>query len=607
MGRGRVETIPILWRIAMSEIPASGRPHNFLWKVWLIVRVAQARLRFIALLALVGAILIYWDTLWALYDKWTRPAAASATATAGFEYWCPMHPSIVRDHEDTCPLCHMPLAKRAVGEKQPLPPGVVQRVQLSPYRVTLAGIRTWTVGYQEMFKEIRTVGFVEWDERKLYQIACRLPGQTRIDKLYVNFTGAEVRAGEPLVQLFNQELVVTEQNLLDAHRAGKADLEQGARERLSLWGIDPEQINAILKAGKTQTQVVLRAPLGKIPSEHGYFHVVRKYNIEGSYVSEGMPLFDLADLSTVWIEAQVYEDERAFLKQDLPVTAAIKAYPNRVFQGKVAFVYPHLDAASRTLKVRFTMDNPNHEFRPGDYAMVSLKVPAAEAAQAYFEERLQNQAIVEGLLPVRAGLFAAWRRQGASWLERGVDEALHANNYLLAVPETAVIDTGTAKFVFRESEPNVFDAVPVELGPRSGTFYPVYSGLQAGDQVVFQGSFLIDAETRLNAGATAVYFGTEGGHRGGAVLPSGGEDEEQRIRAAFSKLSRADRALAGEQEYCPVLQQSRLGSMGPPFKLILENETVFLCCQSCANDARSHAREVAAKARALRARKKAGK
>src|SRR5207247_2890709 len=134
---------------------------------------------------------------------------------------------------------------------------------------------------------------------------------------------------------------------------------------LRLWGIDNDQIDDILRTGQPITQVNIRSPISG--------HVIRKYQIEGEYVEEGARLYDLADLSTVWIEAQIYEDDLAFLQEGLPVSAITRAFPNREFKGKIAFVHPHLDASTRTLRVRMDINNPQHDLRPGMYATVKLE------------------------------------------------------------------------------------------------------------------------------------------------------------------------------------------------------------------------------------------
>ena len=168
-----------------------------------------------------------------------------------------------------------------------------------------------------------------------------------------------------------------------------------------------------------------------------------------------------------------------------------------------------------------------------------------------------------------------------------------------AVPDSAVIDTGTLKVVYREAAPGVFEGVAVELGPRMAVtgdptaYYPVLRGLEAGERVVTNGSFLIDAETRLNPAAGSIYFGGSGGKGTSssvAVRPSTPEAEdalERKARAELAKLDAADRRLAEAQKFCPIRPKTRLGSMGPPFKLTLESQTVFLCCGGCEDKARA--------------------
>ena len=559
-------------RAPVSGFPRSGG-HGLGWKAWQVAKVVQARLRFIAILAAVGAALVYWDTLNAYYEKWTRPLLGAETAVSpDTEYRCPMHPTVVRDHPDKCPICNMPLSKRKKGAKEEgeaLPPGVVSRVQLTPYKVAVAGIETAEVGYQPLTRDITAVGFVEFDERNLRRITARATGKSRIDKLFVNVTGQTVARGEPLAELYSPDLVVTVDNLLTTQGSGNRSLERLARDRLRLWGIDRDQIDDILRTGRPITHVTIRSPI------HG--HVIKKYQVEGEYVEEGARLYDVADLSTVWIEAQVYEDEVAFLKEGLPVTATTRAFPNREFKGKLAFIHPHLDATTRTLKVRFDMDNPHHDLRPGMYATVKLQVPVTQM----------------DLLPPNAS-----EKQKQKYRE----------GLVLAVPERAVIDTGSRKFVYREAEPDVFEGVEVELGPRCGGFYPVVRGLQPGDKIATTGSFLIDAETRLTAGASSTYFGASGGphseHRSAttAARPSMTRDEDSRVQAALAKLSAEDRRLAQEQRFCPIQPNNRLGSMGVPVPVEVKGRRVFLCCKGCKDDALANPDQTLAQVEKLKAR-----
>jgi RND family efflux transporter MFP subunit len=340
---------------------------------------------------------------------------------------------------------------------------------------------------------------------------------------------------------------------LDASgQGGSQVVAASARQRLRLWGIDDEQIARIIRNGKPITHLTIRSPISG--------HIIKKYQVEGDYVDEGARLYDVADLSTVWIEAQIYEDEIAFIREGLPVSAVTRTFPNRQFVGAVAFLDPHLNAATRTLRMRFDMQNPDHALRHGMYATVTLQVPvvqsnalASNADEA--QKRLQEQGLV------------------------------------LAVPERAVIDTGGRKIVYRESEPDVFDGVEVQLGSRCGAFYPILKGLQPGDRVATSGSFLIDAETRLSAGASSTYFGASAGshgtdwHSATTARPSMTRDDADKIEAVMAKLSPEDRKLVEAQGYCPVLTDNRLGIMGKPVKVMVKGQPVFLCCKGCVNAA----------------------
>jgi Cu(I)/Ag(I) efflux system membrane fusion protein len=547
------------------------------WWFHFLVLVKLARLRFVAVLAAIGALIVYWDTLKAYYDRWTRPTSTMTATASGLEWFCPMHPQIVRDNaKDKCPICFMPLSKRTKSDApdEPLPAGIVSRVQLAPYRVLLAGAQTVPVAYRRLVREITTVGNVEFDERLLSRVTVRAAGKSRIDRLFVNVTGQQVRPGDPLAWIYSPELANTAQNLIDARKRGSADLERNAADRLRLWGIDAEQIDEVRRTGTPVTHLAIRS------TANG--HVIRKYQTEGEYVDEGAKLYDVADLSAVWIEAQVYEDQIGVLKTGLKVQATAVAFPGRTFTGQVALVHPHLDPASRTLRVRFDIDNPKHELLPGMYATVRLQVPVAETDSM-----------------IRAAL-EDWRDRTAVALAFGTAVLADAiaplvtlqHGLVLAVPEGAVIDTGSRQVVYRQTEPGTFEGVEVRLGPRCDAYYPVLAGLSAGDEIVTTGSFLIDAETRLNPAAGSIYIGGSSGSKSAsnAVTARQAADagEETKIAAALAKLNAADRRLAEDQRFCAVLPDSRLGSMGTPTKLMIEGRPVFLCCSGCESEALAH-------------------
>lgn len=541
-----------------------------LGKIWwwfdFLILVKLARLRFVAILLAIGLVIVYWDTLVAHYEKWTRPTNAAQASEPDVEYFCPMHPQVVTaDPKAKCPICSMNLSKRKKGGEAPgeaLPAGVVNRVQLSPYRVVAAGIRTYEVNYQPLIKRIEATGSVEFDERRLRRISAKVNGKSRIDRLYVNVTGQYVKEGEPLAELYSPELVTTVQNLLDARRAGNRELERLARDRLRLWDIDPARADDIVRGREAAPRLTVRSPLSG--------HVIKKYQVEGEYVEEGAPLYDVADLSTVWVEGQVYEGDLSFLVEGLDVHATARSLPGRLLAGKLAFVDPHLDTATRTVRVRFDIANHDHALAPGMYVAVQIDVPAS--------------------------------RLGKSFLTQG--------DRVLVVPEGAVIHTGEQTVVYRRSAPTKFDAVAVELGPPltgpgGGDSYPVVRGLSAGDEVVTAGSYLLDAETRVSAAAGSIYFGGGGAGKGGSttvagVRPSTPEDKEAAAQAALAKLSTPDRVLAEAQVRCPILG-SRLGSMGTPIKLVLKGEPVFVCCKGCVEDAQANPDKILRKVARLKA------
>ncbi|HEY2827739.1 MAG TPA: efflux RND transporter periplasmic adaptor subunit, partial [Pirellulales bacterium] len=319
------------------------------WWFDFIILVKLARLRFIAILVVIGVIITQWDTLAAYYDRWTRPEGAEdvAGSASDIEYFCPMHPSIIRDNnKEVCPICFMPLTKRKKGSatEEALPAGIVNRVQLSPYRVVLAGVQTWPVQYVPLVKDIKAVGYIEFNERGQKTVAARSAG--RIDKLFASETGQMVKAGDDLALIYSPDLTVTIQNLIDAKRGGDKAMLENVRVRLRRLGIEDQQIDEYLAAGKPETEVRIRSPLSG--------HVINKYVKEGQYVQEGMPLYDVADLSTVWIQAQIYEEDLSLLpagyehgpkdpnSPGLEVTATTRSFPNEPFHGKLSFIYPHV-------------------------------------------------------------------------------------------------------------------------------------------------------------------------------------------------------------------------------------------------------------------------
>jgi hypothetical protein len=324
-----------------------------------------------------------------------------------------------------------------------------------------------------------------------------------------------------------------------------------------------------------------------------------------------MTLFEVADLSTVWVEADVYENDIAFLQVGQTVEATVEAFPNSTFSGRLALIYPRLDAATRTKRVRFELENPRHELRPGMFAAVRINTPL-ESIAPY--KNLTAENVPEDTLPTPFGRGAGGeglRSEDSKALQQGPSghasrphpnpsraptegwsgEGIATGHAFLVVPERAVVDSGAKKVVYVEREPGLFEGVEVELGPRNGQYYPVLKGLKAGDKVAAAGGFLIDAETRLNPAAASTYFGASGGpQRSGDTtkprplvappIATAGRGFTPEDLKNIGQLPEADRQLARVQRLCPITGAA-LGSMGVPVKITLRGQPVFLCCKGC--------------------------
>ena len=496
------------------------------------VDIVLVRLRFILLLVAVMLIAAFWDDIVARVERWThRDDAADTGKTSDVEWFCPMHPQVIRAEPANCPICGMPLSKRAKGDAAKLPEGVTARVQFSPFRIAQGGIRTSPVEWRPLEREIETVGFVDYDERKLARIAARFPG--RVESLAVDFTGTTVEQGKPLATIYSPEVFAAQQSLLASVRAlndaksnartGEKEIERAkslvdaTRTRLALWGMTPAQIDALERTGVASQTVDVLAPISGV--------VTRKAVVVGDYVAEGAALFDVADLSAVWIRARVYEDDLGVIAPGRKVTATASAYPGETFEGAVAFVDPFLDKATRTADVRVDLANPGGRLKPGMYVAATVRVPIAEIEPFKSMTRPADDGKPRVVYwcpmhpEVQQDTPGECAKCGGMKLVKKEIPAGVAGG-VLSVPESAVVDTGKRKVVYVESSPGVFDGHEVVLGPRAGIFYPVVRGVEAGARVATAGAFLVDAETRINPAAAGTYFGASGtqpkaaGHEG---------------------------------------------------------------------------------------------
>lgn len=480
-------------------------------RVWNFIRILNVRLRFILLMVATGLIAAQWDNIAAHWDRWTRKTKSSVAENAqNQEFYCPMHPSVIRSDAGNCPACGMPLGKRTKGESATLPDGVLGRVELSPYRISLAGIATSEVASRPIDEMIRTPGTIDVDERRTAHISARMGG--RIDKLHINFTGERAEKGAPLVDLYSPELMTTQKEYLlaleslerskrggdDAAIVAAQGVFDSAHQRLRLWGINDAQLVELEGDGQPNPRQTILSPISGI--------VTAKNILEGQSVMEGMDLYTIADLSVVWMSAFVYESDISRIKVGQHVSLVVHGIPGRVFDGEISFVSPVLDQSTRTVRVRADIPNPGRDLKPGMYVDAEISASSGDSARGTDGE----DAVPHYVCPMHPEV----ERDGPSSCPlcgmHLVKVAQRRSGVALMVPESAVIDTGTKRVVYLEREPGIFDAIEIEVGPVSGGFYPVIRGLIEGDRVVTQGAFLVDAEHRLNPGVAGSYFGATG-------------------------------------------------------------------------------------------------
>ena len=335
--------------------------------------------------------------------------------------------------------------------KKPVP-GYAE-VQIDPGKLQLFGITTEKLQIRDLSKTIRTVGLVEVDERRIANVQTKFKGW--IEKLFVNFTGTPVSYGEPLFSVYSPDLLAAQEEYLLALKSeehpvqgmfGKEltqsneDLLEAARRRLELWDIPEQEIQRLTKTRVPTKTLTIDSPVEGI--------VLNKNAFVGMNVEPGMNIFTIADLSHIWVMADIYEQDVSWIKMGQKATLDLTSFPGKSLVGSVAFISYIVEPSTRTMKVRFDFDNPNEQLKPGMYATVEIQIKIGRE---------------------------------------------------LAVPESAVIDTGQRKIVFVSTGKGRFEPREVQLGFKAGSYYQVISGLMTDEEVVTSAQFLIDSESRLKA------------------------------------------------------------------------------------------------------------
>jgi len=386
--------------------------------------------------------------------------AAARESDGPSVYQCPMHPSIIRDHPGECPICGMKLLKvektKVESASQPdVAPGSpvpdLANVEIDVAKQQLIGLKTAEVTEGPVGGAWRTVGRVAIDETRVRHINLKVAGF--VDRVYVDFVGKRVKKGDPLFSVYSPELLSAQEEYLLALKTRSAlsvrgtarsndgeDLVTAAKRKLALWDIPASQVAKLESTGQAQKTLTLLSPVSGV--------VTRKDVVEGMKLDAGAMPYEIVDLSSVWVLADVYESELRFVTDKMQATLKLSAFPNRDFKGKVLFIDPLMNPETRTVKVRLAFPNPQGELRPEMFGEVVLLGAAHDA---------------------------------------------------LRIPLDAVIDSGTEKVVFVASGEGKFQPRKVTLGQSDGTQVEILSGLAAAERVVIRANFLIDSESRLRA------------------------------------------------------------------------------------------------------------
>lgn len=390
------------------------------------------------------------------------------------KYVCPMHPQIVRDEPGNCPICGMDLVQKEAeeemsdsGEKKilywvaPMDPsyrrdspgkspmgmdlvpvydeGTGLTVKISPSVENNMGVRTARVTRNKLWRRIDTVGYVDFDENNISHIHVRTKGW--IEKLKVKSEGERVKKGDLLFEFYSPDLVNAQEEYVQALNSQNRRLINASRERLLALDISEQQIASLVKQRRVTQYVQIYAPQDGI---------IAKLKVrEGMYVEPKQEIMSLADLSSVWLLAEVFESQADWVKEDQPAEVTLSYLPGKVWEGKVEYIYPSLDIKTRTLKARLRFDNPGEQLKPNMFA---------------------NVVIYGG-----------------------------AKKDVLIMPREALIRTGSDTRVILSQGKGRFQPREVVVGIESGDWIEIASGLAKGDTVVTSGQFLIDSEASLKA------------------------------------------------------------------------------------------------------------
>jgi len=397
------------------------------------------------------------------------------------------------------PTGQPPAEKHTTSDISAMPgmPGMGQlrslrELTLSPEAIALAEIQTTPVKREFVQSEIRLVGKIAFDETRLASITARFPG--RLDRLYVDYTGIRVTKGDHMVYLYSPELLVAQEELIQAVKSGNQASIDAVRGKLRLWDISDEQIAEMEKQTVPSDHVTIYAPVSGI--------VIKKNALEGAYVDTGTEIYTIADLSQVWVLLDAYESDLVWIRYGQKVKFEAEAYPGTVFNGQIAFISPTLDDMTRTVKVRVDVPNPDGKLKPEMFVRAIVRAKIAGEGQVIDPDLAgkwicpMHPSVIKdepGKCPICGMTLVTAESLGYLPVKTAEPP--------LVIPASAPLITGrrAVAYVAAPGRPGTFEGREILLGPRAGDFYIVRNGLAEGEQVVTNGNMKIDSAVQILA------------------------------------------------------------------------------------------------------------
>ena len=464
---------------------------------------------------------------------------------------CSMDPQVRLFKPGKCPICGMDL----IPQKAEQDDGDRSVLRLTPYARKLAEIEVAPVERRFVAAEVRMVGKIRYDETRLGYVTARVPG--RLDRLYVDFTGAAVKKGDEMVYIYSPELLTAQRELIEAIRAAEelkesdlASMRETAllfvddvREKLRLWGLTKEQIDEIERRKKPADHTTIYAPMGGI--------VIHKDALEGMYVKTGTRIYTIADLSRVWVMLDAYETDLTWIKYAQDVEFTTQAYPGEVFTGKISFIDPFLTAEKRAVNVRVNAPNLEGRLKPEMFVhgIVRARLTADGAVVAPHLAGKWISPVHPKIVKDNPGVcdICGTPLVRAEALGYAGEDAQPP----LVIPASAPLITGKRAVVYVQVEEGEYELREVTLGPRAGDYYVVDKGLEEGDLVVVKGNFKIDSALQLRSKPSMMR--PKGGapmaqhHAGPAKMLDTPEEFRKQLDGTFSEYFASQQALSRDE------------------------------------------------------------